>query len=653
MLRRIALFFAAIVVCAATMPWNKGTADEWLPIDPAELKMTSEPKAPGAAAIYLYRQVDRKDQGRTNTEYNYVRIKILTEEGRKYANVAIPYYSNWVTGVSNIRARSVHPDGKVANFDGKVLETTIVKSKTQNIFAKTFNIPDVPVGGIVEFHFNYDYKDGYVYRSDWVVSGDLFTKVAKFSLKPYERYPVRWDWPAGLPAGTEPPKSGPDGLIRMTAMDVPAFQKEDHMPPEHELKYRVDFVYNPDGFEENPDRFWKKYGKKQYELTEKFMDKRKAMEQAVSEIVAPTDTPDVKLRKIYARCQKLTNVHFVRSEERIKYEGVKNNNVEDVWKNGVGDGKDINLLFVSLARAAGFEAYYLRISGRSEFFFNRNRMNVGELDADAVLVKSGGQDLYLDPATKFAPYGLLPWPETGVAGLRLDKEGGTWIKTDMPESAAAKVLRKGNLKLSEEGDLDGSVTVTYTGLEALRQRLNQRFTDDTQKKGDLEDELKSVIPVNAEVELKNKPDWNSSDEHFVAEYEVKIPGWASSAGKRELIPLGFFSGAQKHTFEHAERTHPIYFSYMFQTEDQTQIALPAGCKIDSLPKEVHLDAKVAEYLLRVEDKDNSLQVTRTLRNDLLLLDKSDYPALRTFYQRVRSGDETQAVLMPGAGSAAK
>jgi len=55
-------------------------ADDWLPLDPAELKMTSEPLAPTAPAIYLYRQVDRDDSN--YVEYIYNRIKILTEEGR-------------------------------------------------------------------------------------------------------------------------------------------------------------------------------------------------------------------------------------------------------------------------------------------------------------------------------------------------------------------------------------------------------------------------------------------------------------------------------------------------------------------------------------------------------------------------------------------
>lgn len=653
-IRRMCVSLPFVLIFSTIFSASAQAGDEWLPIDPAELRMTSEPLAPGAPAIYLYRQVDRSDAGRTrHTEFNYFRIKILTEEGRKYANVEIPY-SRAVSQISGIRARTIHADGSIVNFEGKILENTIVKSKTVKYLAKTFAMPDVQVGSIVEYHYTYDFEDYYIYWSKWMVSEDLFTKKAVFSLKPYEKFAVQWNWPAGLPPGTDPPKLGPDLIVRMTAVNVPAFQEEDHMPPENELKFLVNFVYSEDGFESEPDRFWKKYGEKQNKQTEKFVDRRKAMEQADSQIISPSDSADAKLRKIYARCQQVKNLDFERRQDRAKEEKIKpNENVEDVWKKGVGSGHDVNLLFLALVRAAGFEAYYVRLSGRSEYFFNQKRMNTAQLDADTVLVKSEGKDLYLDPATKFAPYGLMPWPETGVAGLRLDKQGGTWIQTEVPESSTCKVLRQADLKLNEEGGLEGPVKVTYTGLEALDRRLGQRFGDATQRKEYLEEELKNVIPATAEVELKNKPDWDSSDEKLVAEYDVKIPGWASSAGRHVVLPLGLFAGAQKHVFEHTQRTHAIYFSYMFQTEDQTKITLPAGWKVGSLPTEVHLDATAAEYRIQAEKKENALQVTRTLRSDIVLYQPSVYPALRDFYQKVRSGDEQQVVLQPGANSAAK
>jgi len=61
------------------------------PVSPEELRMTQEPLAPGASAIILFRQVDRDDRGQTAHEDNYFRIKILTEEGRKYGDIEIPF----------------------------------------------------------------------------------------------------------------------------------------------------------------------------------------------------------------------------------------------------------------------------------------------------------------------------------------------------------------------------------------------------------------------------------------------------------------------------------------------------------------------------------------------------------------------------------
>lgn len=97
--------------------WHTEADGDWLPIDPAELKMTSEPKAPGAPAIYLYRQVDRDDPGKR--ESYYARIKILTEEGRKNANVELAFLKGG-TQINKIEARTIEPDGKVAEFDGQI-----------------------------------------------------------------------------------------------------------------------------------------------------------------------------------------------------------------------------------------------------------------------------------------------------------------------------------------------------------------------------------------------------------------------------------------------------------------------------------------------------------------------------------------------------
>jgi hypothetical protein len=57
--------FLLVCICRAyflARPPVQIHVDEWQPIWPAELQMTSMPEAPGVPAVYLYRQVDRDDR---------------------------------------------------------------------------------------------------------------------------------------------------------------------------------------------------------------------------------------------------------------------------------------------------------------------------------------------------------------------------------------------------------------------------------------------------------------------------------------------------------------------------------------------------------------------------------------------------------------
>ena len=646
----LGISFCSFVFCVG----QRAAADGFAPVSSDELKMTSEPLAPGAPAIILYRQVDRKDLGRANTEYNYVRIKILTEEGRKYANIEIPYLRQHAT-ISNIRARTIHADGTILNFDGKSYDQMISKSKTQKVLAKTFTMPDVQVGSIVEYYFNYDLGDGYVYSSLWILSGELFTKKAAFSLKPYDRFPVQWSWPAGLPDGATSPKQEWDKVVRMTATNIPAFQTEDYMPPENELKYRVVFVYNDETFTQSEDNYWKSFGKKQYGRVEGFVSKRKAVEQALPSVIAASDTPEAKLRKIYERCQQLRNLSYEtpRTGEEEKRDKLKaSDNADALWDSGYGSGSDITWLFLAMTRAAGFEAWPALVANRADYFFNPKRMNSKELDANLVIVKVDGKELYFDPGARYTPYGLLPWPESGVQGRRLDKDGGSWIQTPLPPSSASMVKRKADLKLTDEGSLEGKVVVSYTGLEGQVLRLQERNEDDAARTTHLEDLLKEYIPANAEVALKNKQDWAGANDPLVAEYEVKIGGWASSTGKRALLPVGLFAAPEKHIFEHTNRIYPICFHFPFQRVDEVNIQLAVGWKVTSVPKEINQDSPAVQYTLKIDGNGSSVSFRRIVRSDLLLVGADKYGLLRNFYQFVRTGDDQQIVLQPSAVAAA-
>jgi len=58
-----------------------------------ELKMTDDPKAPGAAAVYLNLEETTDDY--LNAHTYYARIKVLKEEGLSLATFTMPMHSNY------------------------------------------------------------------------------------------------------------------------------------------------------------------------------------------------------------------------------------------------------------------------------------------------------------------------------------------------------------------------------------------------------------------------------------------------------------------------------------------------------------------------------------------------------------------------------
>lgn len=661
--RPLSVIFCALAIAVIFTPKAQAGV-QFQPVSQEELKMTSEPLAPGAPAIILYRELQRDDCGAMchstsaglmsadRFENNYVRIKILTEAGRRYGDIEIPL-SEEVGNVSNINARTIRPDGSIAPFSGQIFEKNIVKAKGFKYRAKTFAMPDVQVGSIIEYYYTINFAKGpYIFFSNWVLNEELFTKKAKFSLRYFQSnyYPISFRWSEHLPPGSGSPKQKGD-VVELEVANIAAFQAEDFMPPENELKARVDFIYSSDPFEPDVNKFWKTVGKNRNGEVEKFVGRRGPIEQAVSQIVSPSDSPEVKLKKIYARVQQLHNTSYEvqkTEQEQQRQNPNPTQSAEDVWKRGAGKDWELTWLFLAMVRAAGSEAYPVLAADRRNFFFNPQTMQSSRLDSNLVLVKLNGKDLYLDPGAPFTPFGMERWDESGVPGLRLDKDGGSWVQTSLPDSSASQIQRKGMFRLSANGDLEGTLVVTFTGLESLSRRLDQRNEDDIARKKVLEDEVKAYIPVSSDVELTKQPDWTNPEVPLVAEFTLKVPGWLAVSGRRALFPVGLFSGTEKHVFEYSERVHPIYFEFLSEKLDDVTVELPSGWQVTSIPKAQNQDFHVVGYALGVENGKGSLHLSRKLDINTLTMETKYYNPLRSFYQIVKAGDEQQVVLVPGS-----
>ena len=171
------------------------------------------------------------------------------------------------------------------------------------------------------------------------------------------------------------------------------------MPPLKTIQARVEFYHLEEGTPQNetPDHFWARTGKKWNDDLEHFINKKNVLDQEVSRIVAPGDSPEVKLRKIYARVQQIRDLSMetAKTEKEVKQENLKkNSNVEDMLHHGYGNGREMNFLFVGLARAAGFESAEVFVAPRNNNFFVPQLLDASELGADIVWARAGTQEYY-------------------------------------------------------------------------------------------------------------------------------------------------------------------------------------------------------------------------------------------------------------------
>jgi hypothetical protein len=304
-------------------------------------------------------------------------------------------------------------------------------------------------------------------------------------------------------------------------------------------------------------------------------------------------------------------------------------------------------LFVAMARSVGFDASVVMVPDRKRQFFVRDWTSQRQIDNRFAAVNLNGKDIYLEPGTRFCPFGSVRWNHTEIDALKLDRKGGQFVKAPSMGYDKSVTHREAQIELSVDGTLKGAVVLEFKGAEALEHRLDAIDRDAAGRKKDLEDEVKQWLPVGSIVTMGSSQGWEDSDTPLVARFDVEVPNYATIAGKRLLTPAFLFQLKQNQAFVHAQRKYPVYFPYPFTDYDVVTMKVPAGFTLESVPQPE--DAKLGYARYQNVSKFDGLQLVtqRQLAFNAIFLPVEKYSELKTFFGKVQAGDEQQAVLHAG------
>jgi hypothetical protein len=632
-----------------------------------ELKMTSDPKAPGAAAVYL--NIEEIANDPLHYQSVYARIKVLTEKGKELATQEVPYLKGNFK-ITDIKARTIHSDGTIIPFAGKPEDLLVSKSADQQFERKVFTLPSVEVGSILEFTYSIRYDDNHYSSPMWEIQRDYFVHKAHYSFTPEKSFApgaqvassiIMIDskgrsvnsliWWSKLPNGVTI-QTNAAGFYFVDVTDIPPKPDEEYMPPIESFLYKVFFYYK---YASNAQDFWVGEAKDWSKDADKFAEQSKTIHEAVAGLIAPGDSELVKAQKIYKAVEALDNTDYTRRKgvSELKQLNLKEaKHAEDTWKQKSGSSEDIALLYLAMVRAAGLTAYAEKVVARDQGVFDVTYMNVNQLNDTVVLVAIDGKGVLVDPGEKMAPFQTLNWRHSEAGGLRQSAQGPGYQATPPQLYTMNSTMRTADIILDGHGGVTGTIRVVMSGQTALHWRQAALRNDETEVKKQFDEELEGLVPDGVEAHVDHFLGLDDPETNLMA--IVNTQGTLGTATSKRLLLPGFFFEARGHTpfVSQEKRQEAVDMHYGDQISEEVVYHLPDGVTVEVAPADGKIPwAGRAALVTKTVSTPGQIVVSRTLARGFSQAKPEEYQDLRGFYQKVAASDQQQLVLSVSAPAA--
>jgi hypothetical protein len=643
-------------VCLMLVSATAFAAEDWKPVDPAQLAGKTPVVDKDADAEAIFWEVRLNDTDYDLVFNHYIRIKIFTERGKEsQSKIDIPYAGRYQ--IKDIAGRTIKPDGSIVELKkDSVFERTIVKLSGIKIQAKSFAMPGVEPGAIIEYRWREVRPNALANNVRLQFQRDIPVQSVTYYLRPAQ-IPGLGMSTMTFHGQNTPMVKGKDGFYSTTMTNMPAFREEPRMPPEDQVRTWM-LIYYTRQEKPDPAKFWGDLGKGLYDELKGKMKVNDEVKKAAATIIGDASTPDEKLKRLFDFCRyKIKNLaddaSGMTAEQRKKMK--ENKSPADTLKRGTGDTDDIDMLFAALATAAGFDSRLALSASRDDMFFDPKLPITYFIDQSCVAVRVGEAWRFFKPGSTYVAYGMLRWQEEGVAALVADSKEPKFVDTPVSTPDKSLESRTANLRLSEDGTLEGDVKIVYTGHLAFEKKEYNDDDSPEQRETTLREMMQSRIG-GAEISNVRIENVTDPDKPFSYSFHIKAPGYAQRTGKRLFFQPSFFQHGIKALFSTSERRHSVYFHYPWSEEDTVMIDLPAGYALDNAeqPQSFNVD-KIGAYEVSIgvtTDK-RTLQYKRKFffgGESRIIFQASTYPTLKRVFDAVHDADTHTIALKQGTGN---
>jgi len=311
-----------------------------------------------------------------------------------------------------------------------------------------------------------------------------------------------------------------------------------------------------------------------------------------------------------------------------KYYGIYTcDGVKKAYKNGVGNVAEINLILVAILREAGLNANPVLVSTRSHgipIFPTQKGFNyvIAGIELPEKI-------LLLDATEKYSAINILPKRVLNWKG-RMIKKNGSSVFIDLLPKVYSLETNRASIKVESDGSITGNLRLGFKNLKALEFRNYLSSLSEEQLIVQLE-EILSPIEIE-KARLGNK---DNVEKPFMVSLPFKADNQAETIQDKIYFTPLFFLGTKENKFKSEERKLPIDFASAWMTNDEIQIQIPNGYKVETLPESISINTEngIGNYEFSISTKDNKIFLKSVTKINMPIIPSNMYKEIKDFYSK--------------------
>lgn len=623
-----------------------------------EMNMSIYVRDSSANAVVLY-------HGET-VEYSYIesgfritynikeRIKILNDEGKDYANIAVAYRNK----AGDTEDNEVVTDISATSYNlenGKVVKTKMTKKdifeERNNEFRKTtkFTIPQVRKGTVIEYEYNLISRRYYDIHT-WMAQSTIPVMYTEYEVT-IPRYFVFYLDTPGLqrlvPQITQvnfpmmiggSVARGEADRYRFEVYHLPALVKDEYMwcPEDYatQINYELRSIDLPGAFSRHYSTTWRDI----YEELKEDKDFGGALKEynpLVDEMKKNgiAQNGDVKT--------KMTDI-FKFVSDRVKWNGdytLWSKPPRVTVKQGTGSNTDINCLIYGLIKAVGLTPVPIATNLRTQKRIPPTHPSLKYIDTWVIGVRDGnGNWNVIDASCRDGAVNVLP-PTLLTTNAHTIVPSNDEIVNLQALKSDNKVNFNIIASISSEGVVRGKMLGKYSGQDARSLRVKRREAKDSADFVRLygEDNGFTVEKMTATKLTDVSPDVSVS---------LEFSQQAMADGDRIYLNPLLIPQFGSQPFKQEKRTFPMEFKTPEHIVIVATLTIPDGYVVEEMPKTIKTmfgNREISmDYLVIQSANTVSVKFDFNLANIFYMPDK--YEELKKFWQNITETNKSMLVL---------